>query len=134
MAEEKSIKKREPKVTIDSRFLKVVAVKKDEVKDSLVFVCLDEDKYGHLHKGQLRKLIKDLEQFAPDSCWFGLTKRYQIGIIDRDQLKNKNLLITIGYEDPDVVDKHLVEEQWKKAIPEAASITFAHEYGIVEVK
>jgi Ca2+-binding EF-hand superfamily protein len=120
------VPKKKSNVVIDSRYLKIVAAKKDELKDALIFVSLDEEKYGYLDKAQLRKIIQTLEKVAPDSVWFGFTKDYSVSIIDRAELKNKHLLVTIRYEDMDIVDEDATEEMFRKAIPEAASLTFIH--------
>lgn len=120
------VHKKNSKPLIDSRFLKILSAKKDDIQDSLIFVCLNEDKYGHLDRGQLRKMVEAMEKIAPDSCWFGVTKNYEISFIDRKELANKDLLITVDYENPDLIDQDKVEEQFKRAIPEAASIKVVH--------
>lgn len=113
-------------VIVDSRFLKIVAAKKDELQDALIFVCLNEQKYGHLQKGQLRKIVETLEKIAPDSVWFGATKDYSMQIVDKKDLRNKDLLVTLKYEDVTLVDKNFVEDMVRKALPEAKSLSFVH--------
>lgn len=118
---------------VDSRFIKIVAAKQKDLQDALIFVCLNEAKYGHLDKGQLRKIVEMLERVAPDSVWFGATKDYSLDIIDRAELKNKYLLVTLTYEDLDVVDQSFVEDKIKQAIPEAKSVSFIHTEAHVDV-
>lgn len=127
------INKKSSKVVIDSRFLKIVAAKKAELQDALIFVCLNETKYGHLDKGRLKKIVETLERVAPESVWFGATKDYSISIIDRNLLKNKDLLVTIRYEDESMVDRDSIEQMIKSAIPEAKSTSFVHTQNSVDV-
>lgn len=131
MPEDASVTKKDPKTILDSRFLKILSSKKSDLKDSLIFVYLDEDKYGHLHTVQLRKMVEQLESLAPESCWTAATKKFTVSIVDRNSVKNKDLLITIGYENPKAIDTILVEELFKQALPEAKSIKFIHQHAEV---
>ena len=127
-----AIAKQRPKAVLDSRFLKVLAVKRDEIKDALVFVQLDESKYGLLDVGQLRNLAKDLEALEPGSCWLPTTRKYSLSFIDLDEMKDRNLLVTVSYEDPDMIDPSLIEAQFRQAIPNAKSLSFVHQKATIE--
>ena len=120
------VKKKHSAPVVDSRFLKIVAAKKDELQDALIFVNLNESKYGHLDKGQLRNILETLEHVAPDSVWLGTTKDYSLSIIDRAALKNKDIVVGMQYEDVSLVDPEVLEDMIRKAIPEANSISFIH--------
>jgi len=128
------IKKKQATPVIDSRFLKILAAKKADLVDALIFVCLEEEKYGHLDKGQLRKIVEMLEKTAPDSVWFGATKDYSLSIIDRKELKNKDLLVKIKYADLSLADPDEVEANVRRAIPEASNVSFIHTDGHMTIE
>lgn len=123
---EDSIPKKKATPVIDSRFLKILAAKKEDLQDALIFVTLDEEKYGLLDKAQLTKVLHTLEKIAPDSVWFGSTKKFGVSIIKKDDLKNKDLLVTVRYEDLELADEDATEEMFRKALPEARDISFIH--------
>jgi len=125
MSDIKPLPRKKPKVVLDSRHLKVLGAKKTELEDGLVLVVLDEDKYGHLDKGQLRKLIQSMEVIAPDSAWYGMMKNYSIEIYDRADFKNKDLLVTIKHDEEDV-DPDRIEEEFRQALFGASSVEFIH--------
>lgn len=134
MSENASIPQKESKVLLDTRHVKVLAAKKQDLQDSFILVYLDEDKYGHLHTAQLRRMVEHLENLAPDSCWTAATKKFSVSIIDKASVKNKDLLITVGYDNPTNVDTRLVEDTFKKAFPDAKSMEFIHQHVEVMIK
>ena len=113
---------------LDSRHLKIINVKKDELKDSVVFVCLDEDKYGLYDVAQIRKLAEALERIEPDGCYFVGLKQFRVEIYDKATIKNRDIVITVAHQDDAGVAEEDVEQRFHLAFPEANSIGFVHHY------
>lgn len=120
--------KKSPKPVIDSRHLKILAVKKEELKDAIVFVCLDEDKYGYYDIAQLRKLAEGLEKIEPDGCYFIGLKNLRVNVFERSEVRNRDLIITVDHPHGSGIDEPEVEEGFKKAFSEARSLKFVHHY------
>lgn len=116
---------------IDSKHLKILGVKKDDLKNSVVFVCLDEDKYGVLDKAGLRKVVQQIDNIEPNGIYFPMTKRMDIAFYDVNELKNRDLIITVVHDD-DSADFEEVEDEIKSAIPFAKSVTFIHKNVSIE--
>jgi len=121
-----------PKPILDSRHLKILAVKKDELKDCVVFVCLDEDKYGFYDIGQLRKLAEGLDKIEPSGCYIVGLKKLRFNIYDQAEIKNRDLIISVDHEDGSGVDTDDVEERFSAAFAGARSIKFVHDYATVD--
>lgn len=121
------MKKKVPKAVLDSRHLKVLAVKKEELKDSIVFVCLDEEKFGHYDVAQLRKIAEGINQIEPSGCYFLGLKNLRINIYDRKEIKNRDIIVTVGHPGPHI-DEQEVEKSFKVACADARSISFVHHY------
>jgi len=128
------MKGKQPQPVIDSRHMKILAVKKDELKDSIVFICLDEEKYGYFDVAQLRKLAEGLEKIQPDGCYFLGLKKLKFGIYDKSEVKNRDLIITVGHSNDSDVDEEDVEDAFNQAFGCAKSIDFVHHYGEIENK
>ena len=111
---------------IDSRHLKILAAKKDMLKDAVVFISLDENRYGEYDIANLRKMLEVLDNLEPTGCYFLSLKDQNIQIYDMAQFKNRDLLITINDKAQDV-DKTSLEEQFSKALPCAKSISFIYQ-------
>lgn len=118
--------KKTPTTTImDSRHLKVLVAKKELLQDSVVVLCLDEDKYGTVDVSQLQKVAEVLQQLAPDSIFFTAVKKMDLAFWDKAQFRNKDIIITIGHENEDQVDTNEVERLFTQCL-EAKSIRFVH--------
>jgi len=122
------VNKKSPKSIIDSRHLKILAAKKAELKDSIIFVCLDEDKFGYYDIAQLRKLAEGLEKIEPDGCYFIGLKNLRVNIFERSEVKNKDLIVTVDHPQGMGIDENEVEEGFKKAFSEARNLKFVHHY------
>ena len=120
-----------PKPVIDSRHLKILAAKKDELKDSIVFVCLDEEKFGYYDIAQLRKLAENLEKIEPDGCYFVGLKNLRVNIFERSEIKNRDLVVSVDHPRGMGIDESEVEEGFKKAFAEARSLKFVHHYATI---
>lgn len=120
--------KKTPKPVIDSRHLKILAAKKEELKDAIVFVCLDEDKYGYYDIAQLRKLAEGLEKIEPRGCYFIGLKNLRVNIFERSEIKNRDLIVTVDHPRGTGIDEAEVEDGFKKAFTEARSLKFVHHY------
>ena len=128
------IKKKDPQSVLDSRHLKVIAAKKEMLKDSLVFVWLDEDRYGHLDKAQLKNLVLSIDQIEPDAVYFPMLKKMRLEFYDKSEFKNRRVLVTVKYEDAGEVDTDEVENRIRQAIPGVKSMDFIHENVDFEVE
>jgi len=122
------MKKKSPKPVIDSRHLKILAVKKEELKDSVILVCLDEEKYGYYDVAQLRKLAEGLEKIEPSGCYCIGLKNLRVNIFERSEIKNRDLIVTVDHPRGTGVDESEVEENLKLGFPEARSLKFVHNY------
>ena len=118
------MKKKNATPLIDSRHLKIIAAKKADLKDALVFICLDEDKYGRIDKMGLRKIAEQLQAIEGDAVYFPVTKNMNVQIFDKSEFKGRKLLVTIKHDGN--ISNDQVDEQIKKAIPEAKTITVIH--------
>lgn len=126
------MKHKTPQPILDSRHLKILSVKKDELKDCIVFVCLDEDKYGLYDVAQLRKLAEGLEKIEPSGCYIVGLKKLRFSIFDRAEIKNRDLIITIAHEDDLGIDENDIQSRFGTAFAGARSIKYVHKYATVE--
>jgi hypothetical protein len=122
------VNKKSAKPVIDSRHIKILSVKKDELKDSIVFVCLDEDKFGYYDVAQLRKLAEGLEKIEPDGCYFIGLKNLRVNIFEKAEIKHRDLIVTVDHPHDVGVDEAEVEDGFKSAFSEARSLKFVHSY------
>lgn len=120
--------KKSPKLVIDSRHLKILAVKRAELKDAIVFVCLDEEKFGYYDVAQLRKLAEGLEKIEPDGCYFIGLKNLRVNIFEQAEIKNRDLIVTVDHPRGMGIDESEVEDRFKVAFSEARSLKFVHHY------
>ena len=123
--------KNTPQPIVDSRHLKILSVKKDELKDSIVFVCL-EDKHGYYDVAQLRKLAEALDRIEPNGNYFIGLKRLRFEVYDRAEIKNKDIIVTVANQEEDGMNEQEVEKQFRQTFSEAKSISFVHHYAEVE--
>ncbi len=112
---------------IDSRHFKVLAVKRDELKDAIVFICLNQEKYGHVEQAKLRTIIQTIDQLEPDGVYFPMLEDMSMQFYTRSEFRNKDLVVTIKHQKSDEVDTDAVEEEVRAAIPNAKSISFIHQ-------
>ncbi len=120
--------KKSPKLVIDSRHLKILSVKKEDLKDSVVFVCLDEEKFGYYDVAQLRKLAESLEKIEPDGCYFIGLKNLRVNIFERSEVKNRDLIVSVDHPRGIGIDESEVEDHFQQAFSEARSLKFVHHY------
>ncbi len=123
------MKKKISEPIIDSRHLKVLTAKKDLLKDSVVFICLDEDRYGHFDIANLRRLTEHIDKIEPSGCYFTGLKNLRVNIFDKAEVKNRDIIITLGHPDehgPAEIQE--VEEKLKEVFSSAKSITIVHNY------
>lgn len=117
---------KKPTPVLDTRYVKVLTVKKDMLKDAVVFICLDEEKYGSYDISALRKMASTIEKIEESAIYFALTKKMDVQIYDKDEFKNKDLLITVG-RDENGANEDTIEKGFRQALPNAKSIDFVHE-------
>jgi hypothetical protein len=115
----------QPTEIINSMHMKILSVKRDLLKDSVVFVCLDEDQFGQYDLGTLAQIAEQLDDIEPSGSYFLVTKKYNIRVYDRSEFKNKDLIVTYSIPDEHDKDKfHDLTKAFNQAIPEAKSISF----------
>lgn len=117
--------KKNPDVIISSRHLKIIAAKKDLLKDAVVLVCLDENKYSKSDSADLTTLTEQIEKIEPSGIYFPVVREMNMQIYDRAEFKHRDLIITVRHVAN--VDHEELEDRIKSALPEAKSITFVHE-------
>lgn len=122
---------KKPLSIIDSRHLKILAVKKADLKDSIVFVCLDDEKYGYYDIAQLRKLAEKLDNIEPDGCYFVGLKNLRVNIFERSEIRNQDLVVSVEHPQGTGVSENEVEDDFKKAFSEARSLKFVHHYATI---
>lgn len=120
---------KKPAVLIDSKHLKIIALKKSALKDALVFIYLDEEKYNTSGADGLLKIAEQLEQMDPSGVYFPLTANISVELYDKADFKHKDILVTIDHTEEISND---IKEQFKAALPEARSIDFV--YGPVKIE
>lgn len=119
---------------LDSRHIKILSAKKELLKDSVVFISLDEEKYGQYDIAQLRKFAEAIDHIEPSGCYFVGLKQFRIEIYDRATIKNRDIVITVSHQDDMDIDEQDVEDRFREAFPEARSISFVHNYATIEYK
>lgn len=126
---------KKPSTIVDSRHLKIIAAKKSQLKDSVVFVCFNEEKYGLFDLALLRKAVEEINKIEPDGIYFSTVKDYTISIYDRQSTKNKDIVITVGHNAiSENVQKSEIESEFKRAFPHARSVTVVHHHvDLIEV-
>lgn len=116
--------RKKAKRLIDSRYLKILSVKKDDLKDALVLIILDENRYGRADKMNLRQIAEQIQNIEPESDYFPVTKNMSVHIYDKASFKNRDIVVTIK-SDPHVSDAQ-IEDEVSKAFDDARSISFVH--------
>lgn len=86
------------KPILDSRHLRILSTKKDDLKDSVVFICLDQEKYGKLDKDKLHNVAKTVDSLEKSGIYIPTTINLKIDIYDKSEFKNKDMLVTIGVD------------------------------------
>lgn len=119
-----AMKKRKAKRLIDSRHLKILAVKKADLKDSLVVIVLDEQKYGRADTMNLRQIAEQIQNIEPDGIYFPVTKNMNVHLYDKASFKNRDIVVTIK-NDPNVSDSQ-IEAEVSQAFADSRSISFVH--------
>lgn len=123
------MKKQSPNLVIDSRHLKVLTAKRDLLKDAVVFICLDEDRYGHFDIANLRRLTQSIDNLEPTGCYFTGLKNLRINIFDKAEIKNRDIIVSLGHPDehgPAEVQE--IEEKIEAVFDCARSISVIHNY------
>ncbi len=114
---------------VDNRHLKIIAAKKDDLKDAVVFVCLNEEKYGLYDLALLRKAVEEIDKIEPRGTYFSAVKDYEVSIYDRHATKNKDIVITVGHNAiSEKVSESDIEDQFKQAFSHARSVTVVHHH------
>ncbi|KKK94201.1 hypothetical protein LCGC14_2685230 [marine sediment metagenome] len=127
--------KKQAKKLVDSRYLKILSTKKADLKDAIVFICLDEEKYGRLDKSSLRSIAKQIEAIEPDAVYVPVVKKMNIQIMDRAQFTNKNVVVFITHQStPSTEVRSNLEDQVKQALPNVKSISVIHEGVNIQIK
>ena len=114
---------------IDSRHMKVLSVKKEDLKDSVVFICLDEEKYGHYDVSQLREMAERIDKLEPSGCYFIGLKTLRINVFDKAEIKNRDIVVTVSHAGS--VDIEAVENGLRQAFEGAKSVNIVHHYAEV---
>ncbi len=111
---------------IDSRHLKILAAKKDLLKDAIVFIRLNDQRYGEYDMAAMRKLAEEINNIEPTAWYCISVKDYDVDIYDVNEFKNKDLLVTVSHRLPTEADKANIEAEFSKALQVAKNITFVH--------
>lgn len=119
------VKKEKLKRLVDSRILKVLSCKKQDLEDSIVLVSFDSDKNKTTDTDKLLKLVKEIDKLVPSGAYFPVFGDIDFVIYDRNDIKNKNLIVSLFYNKIPTNTKE-IEETVKKALVDARNIEFCH--------
>lgn len=106
---------------INSRHLKILATKKQEIKDSIAFVWIDEDKIGELDLQKAEAIVKELDKVDKNVAIVISPKKYGITLYDRSQIRNKDIVITVTTSALGVSFKQM-REDLEQTFKEARSV------------
>lgn len=128
-----SLKKKTNKI-IDSRHLKIISVKRDELKNSITFITLDSEKFGLVDQNYLLQLAEIIEKQEPSGFYIPAAKSLGIEIYDKAELKNKSLIVKATDDDLDIAMRKEFESCFRKALADAKDIEFVYGNATIEVK
>lgn len=111
---------------IESRHFKILSMKKNQLANSIVFVCLDEDKYKKNDKFSILQMLKKIDEIEPTAMYFPLFGNIDISIYNRFDFKGKDLLVKVSASESAVGDKKSFEKNIRASIPEAKDIKFVY--------
>ncbi len=114
------VKSKSPKTLVDSRHMKILAVKKEELKDALMVVLIGEEKVGLYDISVFRESLKDLQRLESSSDWLLSTKKFDIRIYDKKDLKNRDLIVTVDHKN------EKMEQVLSDALSGAKSIRYVY--------
>jgi hypothetical protein len=118
--------KKKGKLILDTRDLKILSVKRAELKDAVVFIVGTNVTGGKkIDRSAIMKLAEHLQTMEPDSVYFPVLSEIDIQIYSMDELKHQDLLVVVRPNEKR--DTCQVELQVSKALSKAKSITFIHE-------
>jgi hypothetical protein len=112
---------------IDSRHLKIISAKREQLKNSVVFICLDKEKFGNPQPVDLQSVVQQIDSLEPDGVYFPLWHDVGISFYDKREFHNKDLVVTIKHKNIEQVDTDKLEDTIRQAIPNAKTITFVHQ-------
>lgn len=115
---------------LDSRHMKILTAKKGELKDSIVFIFLDEEQYGYYDITQLKRVVTDLDRLEPSGHYCTCFKKLRFQIYDKSEIKNRDIIITFQVDED--INTGEVESSLRAAFQDARNITFAHTSVYVE--
>ncbi len=122
------MKKKIQQPIIDSRYFKVLAAKIDDLKDSIVFIAMNDDRYGEWDISQMRELGKKINNIEPSGRYFLGLKHFDVSSYDVNEIKGRDLIITITHSPSNrsSVSNGDLESQFRSAFIEAKSVKFVH--------
>lgn len=115
---------------INSRYLKILAVKKDELRDSIVFIDLNDDKYGNFDKAVLHALVQQIEQIEPSGCYFPLTKDVNITFHKIGDFDNQDVIVSVNRPTAEEEVREDFEKQIRALLNRAKSVQIVHDVTI----
>lgn len=116
-----------PQTILDNRHLKVLAAKRDILKDSVVFLNLNEDSFGELDVQELEAIAQRIDDIEPDGSYFVGSKDIKIDIYERSEIRNKNLRIVFRQKKgKDIADQTSIEQYFREVFKEAKSVDFVY--------
>lgn len=121
------ITKKKSKDIVDSRYLKILSTKKEDLENAIVLICFDENKFDKADKEQMTTLVEKINELVPSGVYLPLFRKCKIELYHKDDFKNKNVLITIKHDNSTPVDRGAIEKEIAKGLPEAKSLSFIHQ-------
>ena len=120
------MQKKNKKIILDTRDLKILSVKKEELKDSLVFIIGG----NKTDRSSLMKMAEHLQEMEPNSVYFPVSSEIDIQIYDMNDFKHRDILVSVNKSDN--TNNNKIESEVKKALSKSKSITFV--YGDINIK
>lgn len=124
------MRKRSAQTVINSRHLRILSIKKDILKNAIVLICLDEDKYNSKERDELKKIIQTINQIEPSGLYISTGKKMSVEIYDIAQFKNRDVLITVANAN---IDVEKMESMIRQVLPDAKSVKFVYPDATLEI-
>jgi len=132
------MKASQPEPIVNSRHLKILAAKKEDLKGCIVFVSLDKEKYGGYDVFALKKACEQIDAIQPDAIYVVAAADYKINFYDLAEFANRDVLVTVEYgESSEILDddaRARVEKEFGEILSRSRSLKFVHRGGGIEIE
>lgn len=128
-----SSKKKNIRKILDNKILKIIAAKKADIEDSIVFIIFNEKEFTGEDAAYLQKITEQIDAQIPSAGYFPVSKNIDIEIYDKKEFKNRDVLVTIN-ADEDEINKNSIQKYMSQALGCARSVEVVFTKGKISVK